>query len=256
MGFVLNLVATYGYIVVLLIVMAESAGLPLPGETSLLVAGALAATGHLWLPGVIIAAALGAILGDTAGYWVGRTSGLQLLRRHGHLFRFDEHKLAMAEQFFERHGEKTVFLGRFVPIGRIFSAVLAGVSQMRYRRFLFWNATGGIIWATVMGTLGYFFGTQLPLIERLVRQFGFGLLIALIVGVGIRVAWLRRADIAAWWSRIWTRPSPVHSAIADTTYGFRQLFTRRYRWRLAAISLAAATLGGLGLALILLTDLI
>ena len=256
MGLVLHLVATYGYIVVMLVVMAESAGLPLPGETSLLVAGALAATGQLWLPGVILAAALGAILGDTAGYWVGRTSGLRLLRRHGHLFRFDERKLALAERFFERHGEKTVFLGRFVPIGRIFTAVLAGISQMRYRRFLFWNATGGIVWASLMGTLGYLFGTQLPLIERLIRQFGFGLLIALVAGVGIHAAWTRRAAIAAWWSRTSSQPSWVRSAFAATTYGLRQLFTRRYRWLLAAISLAVATLGGAGLALILLTDLI
>ena len=256
MSLVLQLVVTYGYVIVLLVVMAESAGLPLPGETSLLVAGALAATGQLWLPGVIIAAALGAILGDTAGYWVGRTSGLRLLRRHGHLFRFDERKLALAEGFFARHGEKTVFLGRFVPIGRIFSAVLAGVSQMRYRRFLFWNATGGIVWATLMGTLGYVFGTQLPLIERLVGQFGFGLLIALVLGVGARLAWTRRAAIAIWWSDRWSQPSAVRAAFTTAGQGVRRIFSRRYRWLLAAISLGLATLGGAGLALILLTDAI
>ncbi|HUY78235.1 MAG TPA: DedA family protein, partial [Ktedonobacterales bacterium] len=185
MQIVLSLITTYGYIVVFLIVLAESAGIPLPGETSLLVGGALAATGSLWLPGVILAAALGAILGDTAGYWIGRTYGLELIRRHGRLFRFDEKKLARAEAFFARHGEKTIFFGRFVPIGRIFSAVLAGVSRMHYRRFLLWNAAGGVVWATVVGSLGYIFGRQLPLIETLVRQFGVVLLVGLILALAV-----------------------------------------------------------------------
>lgn len=252
MHVVLNLVATYGYIVVLLVVMAESAGLPVPGETSLLVAGAFAATGKLALPGVIVAAALGAILGDTAGYWIGRTSGLRLLRRHGRLVRFDERKLAQAEAFFARHGEKTVFLGRFVPVGRIFSAVLAGVSQMRYGRFLLWNATGGIVWASLMGTLGYLFGHQLPLIERLVSQFGFGLLGVLIAFVAARMAWSRREALAARWSLLWDQPGPgrVREAVAVLLFT-RQLLHPRYRWALAGVGLVA--LSGVGAIALMLT---
>ncbi|HEX2348045.1 MAG TPA: DedA family protein [Ktedonobacterales bacterium] len=246
MHIILELVATYGYVVVLLVVMAESAGLPLPGETSLLVAGALAATGSLWLPGVIIAAAAGAILGDTAGYWIGRTSGLRLLRRHGHLLRFDERKLEQAERFFARHGEKAVFLGRFVPIGRIFSAVLAGVSRMRYNRFLFWNATGGIVWATLMGTLGYLFGRQLPLLERLVGQFGFGLLAALLLFIAARIAWSRREQLAAWWAQMRSQPRNLGA--------LRQFFSPRYRWLFASIGIGLATLGSAALALALFTD--
>lgn len=240
MHLVLDLIGAYGYIVVFLVVMAESAGLPVPGETSLLVAGAFAATGQLALPGVIAAAAAGAILGDTAGYWVGRTSGLRLVRRHGRLVRFDERKLAQAEAFFERHGEKTVFLGRFVPVGRIFSALIAGISQMRYSRFLFWNATGGIVWASIMGTLGYFFGQQLPLLERLVRQFGVALLIALVLLVAARSMWSRREAIARWWAQ-WT-----------TTLGITlHTFSARRRWLLAGLSLTA--LGGAGAAILMLT---
>lgn len=254
MHIILDLVATYGYVVVLLVVMAESAGLPLPGETSLLVAGALAATGKLWLPGVIIAAALGAILGDTAGYWVGRTSGLRLLRRHGRLLRVDERKLAQAEAFFARHGEKAVFLGRFVPIGRIFSAVLAGVSRMRYNHFLFWNATGGIVWAVLMGTLGYLFGSQLPLLEQLVGRFGFGLLGALLLAVGVRIAWGRRQRLAAWWTQVRGQSLDPRALATAPARALRQLFAWRSRWRLAAIGLGLATLGGVGLALALLTD--
>ena len=254
MHIILELVATYGDVVVLLVVMAESAGLPLPGETSLLVAGALAATGKLWLPGVIIAAALGAIIGDTAGYWIGRTSGLRLVRRHGHLLRFDEAKLAQAEAFFERHGEKAVFLGRFVPVGRIFSAVLAGVSRMRYNHFLFWNATGGIVWAALMGTLGYLFGSQLPLLERLVGQFGFGLLAALVLIIGLRFTWGRRKRLAAWWAQVRSQPLDARALATAPSRALRQLFTQRYRWLLTAIGLGVAALCGAGLALALLTD--
>lgn len=250
MQLVLHLIATYGYLVVMLVVMAESAGLPVPGETSLLVAGALAATGRLALPGVIIAAALGAILGDTAGYWVGRTSGLRLLRRYGRFIRFDERKLAQAETFFERHGEKTVFLGRFVPVGRIFSAVLAGVSQMRYSRFLFWNAAGGIVWATLMGTLGYLFGRQLPVIERLVSQFGIGLLIALVIFFAARFAWKRRAQIATWWAHVWaeTWSARIRESMTALIALPAQLRPRQ-RWLLMGLSLTALS----GIAYLMLT---
>jgi membrane protein DedA with SNARE-associated domain len=197
MEHILALIATYGYVVVFLMVLAECAGLPVPGETSLLVAGALAGAGQLAIPGVIVAAALGAILGDTAGYWIGRKYGLTLIRRHGRLLRFDEAKLLKAQAFFARHGEKTVFLGRFVPVGRIFSAVLAGIGQMHYARFLAWNATGGLTWAALMGTLGYLFGDNLPLVEEVVQRFGLALLLLLVAGVLLRLAIARRAQLRA-----------------------------------------------------------
>jgi membrane protein DedA with SNARE-associated domain len=196
MSLIFDLVATYGYVVVLLMILAESAGIPVPGETTLLVAGGLAGAGKLWLPGVIAAAAAGAIIGDTAGYWIGRRYGIPLLRRHGRLFRFEETRLEQAQAFFARHGDKTVFLGRFVPIGRVFSAVLAGVSHMDYRRFLIWNATGGVVWATLMGILGFIFGKHLSLIEGLVQDFGFALLGLLIAAALARLAWVSRASWA------------------------------------------------------------
>ncbi len=238
MHIIFDLIATYGYIVVLLVVMAESAGAPLPGETSLLLAGALAGAGQLWLPGVILAAAAGAILGDTAGYWIGRNYGLALLRRHGRLFRFDEDKLGRAEAFFARHGDKTVFMGRFVPIGRIFSAVLAGVSRMRYRRFLIWNATGGIVWAILMGSLGYFFGSQLPLIERIIQRFGFGLLGVIVLAVLVRLLITRRAA----WTPALRRGA---SALARSAETLGRLIARPFPASLAW-SPRMYALGGLG----------
>jgi membrane protein DedA with SNARE-associated domain len=245
----LGLISTYGYAVVFTLVVVESAGVPVPGETSLLVAAALAATGHLWLPGVIVAAALGAILGDTAGYWVGRSSGVRLLRTHGRLVRFDEAKLARAEAFFARHGDKTVFLGRFVPVGRIFTAVLAGISRMPYRRFLAWNAAGGVVWALAMGTLGYLCGHQLPLVLALLRHFSVALLAMVLLALAVRIIWVRggrgawrkrtRMALERWWGR--------EDALAVARR--RALRVVRYQWQLIAVSAALAigivALGGL-----------
>lgn len=240
MSFLLSLIATYGYVVVFLVVMAESAGLPLPGETALLVAGGLAGAGQLWLPGVILAAAAGAILGDTAGYWIGRRYGVPLLRRHGRLFRFDEARLEKAQVFFAKHGDKTVFLGRFVPVGRILSAVLAGVSHMRYPSFLFWNATGGIVWATIMGALGYLFGSQLPLVERVVRQFGFGLLALVVLALVARLLITRRGSWLPAARRAWERALAIPRGWS-------------LRTRLISVGLSGLLALGGGLALALLT---
>ncbi len=195
MDAILGLIGTFGYGVVFLIVMSESAGLPVPGETSLLIAAALAATGQLNIFGVIAAAAAAAILGDTGGYWVGRKYGVALLRRYGKVLRFEEDKFQKAEAFFAKHGEKTVFLGRFVPVGRIFSAVLAGIGKMNYPRFLAWNATGGIVWATLMGTLGYVFGHNLRMIEQIVQRGGFALLFAIILFLAGRYVFMHRAQL-------------------------------------------------------------
>jgi membrane protein DedA with SNARE-associated domain len=204
---IFGLIGTFGYGVVFLVVMSESAGLPVPGETSLLLASALAATGRLNIVGVIATAALGAILGDTGGYWVGRKFGVALLRRYGKLFRFDEENLRKAEEFFAKHGEKTVFFGRFVPVGRIFSAVLAGVGRMRYARFLAWNASGGIVWATLMGTLGYIFGHNLPLIENIVQKSGLALLATLLLLVVARILYGQRRRIATRWAHFTALPA-------------------------------------------------
>src|SRR5437867_2352036 len=148
-----QLVASYGYVVLFLIVGLESFGIPLPGETALVSAAAFAATGRLNIIGVIAAAAAGAIFGDNAGYWLGRKGGLALLHRHGRRFGLDETKIARAHRFFERHGAKTVFLGRFIALLRSWAAVLAGVACMPYRTFTIYNALGGVIWATIFGTL-------------------------------------------------------------------------------------------------------
>ena len=131
-----QLLATYGYLVVLLFVAIESTGIPFPGETMLLVAAIAAGTTHqLSIAWVIVAAALGAILGDNLGFWVGHEGGYRLLRRYGRYIRLDERRLKLGQYLFLKHGGKVVFFGRFVAVLRAWAAFLAGTNRMACRDF-------------------------------------------------------------------------------------------------------------------------
>ncbi len=175
------LIAQYGCAAVFLIVMLESAGLPLPGETALLLAAGYAgATGELDLPLVIASAAAGAIVGDNIGFWIGRKWGAELLRRHGKFVLMDEGRIRLGQYLFERHGAKIVFFGRFVAFLRVLAAVLAGVNKYRWGPFLFYNAAGGIVWATVMGVGSYLFGEAL---HRVSGPIGILALVGIVGGV-------------------------------------------------------------------------
>ena len=144
----------YGLLALFLIVMLESAGVPLPGETALVAAGVFASHGELNIAAVIIVAAVAAIIGDNLGYWIGRTGGRTVLTR----WTVTSRTLPWAEGFFERHGPKTIFIGRFFSILRVTAAWMAGVSRMRWWTFFLWNAAGGICWALLVGLVAYLFG--------------------------------------------------------------------------------------------------
>jgi membrane protein DedA with SNARE-associated domain len=138
--------------------MLESGGVPLPGETALITAAIFASRGDLNIVEVIAVAAAAAIIGDNGGYWIGRTGGRRLLERFELLHRWSGPGLARAEGFFDRHGGKTVFIGRFVAVLRVTAAWLAGISHMTWWRFFAWNAAGGICWAILVGLVAYYGG--------------------------------------------------------------------------------------------------
>jgi len=146
------------YVLLALLIGGESAGIPLPGETALITASILASQGKLWLPLVIAVAATAAIVGDNIGYAAGRFGGRALLERWPPAARYADRVLPPAQVFFQRHGGKAVFLGRFVALMRITAAWLAGVGHMKWWRFFAFNAAGGILWATGIGLLAYFVG--------------------------------------------------------------------------------------------------
>src|ERR1700686_4470148 len=154
-----HLLVTYGYWAVFLFVAIESTGIPFPGETMLLVAAIAAGTTHqLSIAWVIVAAASGAILGDNLGFWLGRAGGYPLLRRYGRYLHVEERRLKLGQYLFLKHGGKVVFFGRFVAVLRAWAAFLAGTNRMPWAPFLLYNALGGIMWATLYGLGGYFFG--------------------------------------------------------------------------------------------------
>lgn len=154
-----HLLTSYGYIAVLACVAIESTGIPFPGETMLLAAAIYAGTTHhLSIAGVIAAAATGAILGDNLGYLLGREGGYRLLRRYGHVVRLNPRRLVLGQYLFMKHGGKVVFFGRFIAVLRVWAAFLAGTYRLPWRRFLVYNAAGGIVWAAVFGLGGFALG--------------------------------------------------------------------------------------------------
>jgi membrane protein DedA with SNARE-associated domain len=153
-----NVPANLGYPLLFVLVGAESAGLLLPGETSLILAGALAAQGQLSLPLVIAVAAAAAILGDNIGFLIGRRGLRPLLNRRGRWSSRRQRLIKQGEGFFQRYGAPAVFVGRWLPGLRMVAAWLAGAEHMPWRRFLLWNALGGITWAATIGTAAYLIG--------------------------------------------------------------------------------------------------
>jgi membrane protein DedA with SNARE-associated domain len=169
-----HIIVTWGYTAVFVVVMLESAGIPLPGETILVSAAAFAGNRHALNPAYIIAAAAGgAILGDNIGFWVGRELGTVVLTKWGDLVGLDARKRKLGRYLFARHGGKIVFFGRFVALLRAFAALLAGANGFPPWRFFFFNAAGGIVWAAIFGTGGYFLGEG---IRRIAGPFGWAAL--------------------------------------------------------------------------------
>jgi membrane-associated protein len=147
-----------GYSVVFALIAVETMGIPVPGETALIAAALLAHDGKMSIAPLIAIAAAAAILGDNVGFAVGRKGGRRLFELPGPFHRHRMEALAVGEPFFARHGPKAVFLGRWVAGLRIASAWLAGMNKMHWPRFLFWNALGGICWATSIGLGVYIAG--------------------------------------------------------------------------------------------------
>jgi membrane protein DedA with SNARE-associated domain len=142
----------YGYWALAAVVALESLGLPLPGEGLLIAAALFAGTTHeMRVPLVIAAAALGAICGQTAGYWIGRILGTRMLRRFGPRIGLPVRRLALGRLLFRRHGVKLVIVGRFIIVVRTIGALLAGANAMSTWRFALANVVGSVAWAGAYG---------------------------------------------------------------------------------------------------------
>ena len=185
-------IGQWGYLAVFVPLMLETAGIPFPGETILLLAAAAAAHGTLDPVAVAAVATVAVIVGDNIGYCVGRYGGRRLVDRLSHIGRV-EAGVAWGERFFALHGGKAVFLARWTAGLRIFGAWIAGMSHMPWRRFLVWNALGGITWACTITALGYAFGNSIERVESYLGRAGaIAFAAVVIVAAAIALRWLHR----------------------------------------------------------------
>jgi len=181
-------VSHVGYPLLFLLVMAESSGFLVPGETALITAGVLASQSKLQIELVIPLAAAAAIVGDNIGYVIGRKGGRWALERPGRFYGQRQEVLAVGEPFFERHGPKAVFFGRFILGLRVWASWLAGGTRMPWHSFVLWNALGGICWATAIGLIAYFLGHSAG---NAIQTFGLFGLVAALAGIASAL-WLHR----------------------------------------------------------------
>jgi membrane protein DedA with SNARE-associated domain len=160
MALINHLLQSYGYLAVFGFVALESMGAPLPGETALIAAALYAGSTHrLSIALIAIVAAIAAIAGDNAGYWLGKHGGTRLVQRYGHWVRLDARKLKAGRYLFARHGGKVVFFGRFITVLRTYAAFFAGLNGMRRSRFLLANAAAGVLWAVAVSVGAYALGS-------------------------------------------------------------------------------------------------
>jgi membrane protein DedA with SNARE-associated domain len=193
-----HLIHVAGYPLLVVLVMCESSGVPVPGETALITASLLASKGDLSIELVIALAAAAAIVGDNIGYLIGRKGGRWVLERPGRFHRERLRVIATGEPFFERHGPKAVFFGRFVLGLRVWASWLAGATHMPWRSFLLWNALGGICWATIVGLIAYFLGRSAGNALQTLGLFGLGAaVLALITAVVLHLRHRRQLAQAA-----------------------------------------------------------
>jgi undecaprenyl-diphosphatase len=184
----------WGYLLVFAGCFLENSvflGLIVPGETILVLGGFFAATGTLqvfWVAGLAL---VGAFIGDSVGYWLGRSAGRSLLERYGHHLRITEERTRTVERYFEKHGGKTVLVGRFTMFLRAMAAFTAGMYRMSYMRFLLADTAGALAWVAAYSALGYFLGYNWEEVE-LVRNSADYIALGIIVIVVAVVIWKRR----------------------------------------------------------------
>jgi membrane protein DedA with SNARE-associated domain len=192
--YVRTFVADYGYWAVAVALLCENAGLPVPGETALLLASFLAYSEHkLHIGWIIVVATCAATLGDNLGYALGVYGGRPLLERYRNLFRVPEAAVKRGEGLFARYGALTIFLSRFIFGMRVIAGPLAGVLRMRWQAFALFNFLGALTWVTCIAGIGYLFGQHWRSLVRAVERFNIAVVVA-VLAVALYVWWRQRRN--------------------------------------------------------------
>ena len=181
----------WGYWTVLVALLLENAGVPVPGETILLFASFLAFSEQdLRLPYIILVGIAACTLGDNIGYAVGHRGGRRLLERYSHIFHIPDRTIQRGERLFAKHGHLTIFFARFIFGMRIIAGPLAGVLRMPWKQFAIFNFLGAVTWVTVISLVGYFFGHEWNTLMRIVHRINTGILI--LIALLWLIWWIRR----------------------------------------------------------------
>jgi membrane protein DedA with SNARE-associated domain len=203
-----ELAQQYGYWAVFVGILLENLGLPIPGETVTLAGGFLAGSGQLNYGLVWVDATIGATIGGNIGYWIGRYGGWALLTQLGNLLKIKEAQLESLKVQFSENAGKAIFFGRFIALLRIFASPMAGIAEVPYLKFFFYNTAGAAVWASVMVSLAFFAGKVVPL-DKLIgyaSQFGLG-------GLFLVVAWF---VIPIWLENRKVKETVEHPATIDS----------------------------------------
>lgn len=190
-----KLIQQFGILAIGAIVFAESGlliGFFLPGDTLLLLAGVLASQGELPLLQLLAVIVVAAIVGDNVGYSIGRRTGHRIFKKEEGIL-FHKENIQRAEDFYNKHGGKTIIMARFIPVVRTFAPMVAGIAKMPRRRFMAYNVVGGLLWGVGVTLLGYFVGSKIPHIDKYLHYVVF----AVVVGsIAISLLHLLRNDVA------------------------------------------------------------
>lgn len=201
-----HFIAVYAYLAIALFVGLESMGVPLPGETILIIGAGYAGTHDGNLLMVILSAVLGAIVGDNLGYLIGRLFGATFLQRYGSKIGVTPARIKLGQYLFMQYGGKVVFIGRFIAVLRFLAAFLAGTNRMHWFRFLIANAAGAIVWATTVAVAAYSLGKGIHAIHGPIA-----FLTAALAGVTLAVifVYLRRHEAALQEAAEKALPDPI-----------------------------------------------
>ena len=181
-------IAAYGAVVVFVVLTFESFGVPLPGESLLVVASIMAGRGTISFPALLIAAWAGSVAGDNIGYWIGRSLGTTLIARYGGKIGLTPARFAKVEAVFAKYGAATVGFARFVNLLRQLNGIVAGTLEMPWWRFLIFNAIGAALWVGAWGFAGYYFGRYGSSIAAFAQDFAIAGAIAGLIVVAVFVA--------------------------------------------------------------------